>query len=312
MKLIDDLLDVSRIAAGKIFLDMQPLDLRGVVEAALEVVRPSAQAKNVALEVHANTLLPVQGDGARLKQVIWNLLSNAIKFTPSGGRVEVDAHIRGAEAAVVIRDSGEGIDPRFLPHVFQPFRQADSSTSRRHGGLGIGLSIVASLVASHNGNVRADSAGLGKGATFTVTIPLLQHTSVAAKDVATPYAAENRIEGARIVIVDDDAAARNVMKAALTGAGADVRECVNAVEAYDAVTQWRPNIVISDLAMPNEDGYSLIRRIRDNGIAIPAVAITAYARSEDQAKVREAGFQRHVSKPFDPAELVRVVRELAG
>jgi len=256
--------------------------------------------------------LPVQGDSARLKQVIWNLLSNAIKFTPTGGRVDVDASVHGGEAEIVIRDTGEGIHPKFLSHVFQPFRQADSSTTRRHGGLGIGLSIVASIVAAHNGKVKAASDGPNKGSTFTVTIPLLLHNSLAATVPANLVSGHDRIEGARIVIVDDDRAAREVMTAALTQAGAEVRVCDNVSDAYSAVAEWRPNIVISDLAMPNEDGYSLIRRIRDDGNGIPAVAITAYARPEDQAKVRAAGFQRHMSKPFDPAELVRVVRELAG
>jgi CheY-like chemotaxis protein len=261
--------------------------------------------------VRADAFLPVEGDTARLKQVIWNLLSNAIKFTPPGGRVEVTAHAREGSAEVVIRDSGEGIDAQFLPHVFQPFRQADSSTSRRHGGLGIGLSIVSSLVAAHNGKVRADSGGLNKGSTFTVTIPLLQQASLAASMQVNAGGADGRIEGARVVIVDDDDAARNVITAALIKAGAEVRECANAHHAYDTVKQWQPDIVISDVAMPNEDGYSLIRRIRDDGNAVPAVAITAYARPEDQARVRQAGFQKHVAKPFDPAELVQVIRELA-
>ncbi|HEX7190586.1 MAG TPA: response regulator, partial [Thermoanaerobaculia bacterium] len=311
MKLIDDLLDVSRIASGKIFVDMQPLDLTGVVEAAAELVRPAAQAKNVSLVVRGDASLPVRGDGARLRQVIWNLLSNAIKFTPSGGSVEVDARVRGASAEVVIRDTGEGIDPQFLPYVFQRFRQADSSTSRRHGGLGIGLAIVASLVAAHNGEVRAHSDGLNEGSTFTVTIPLLQHAAVGPALTIAPGGEQHRIEGARIVVVDDDDSARGIMTKALTTAGAVVRPCANASDAFDAVVLWRPDIVISDLAMPNEDGYTLIRRIRENGNSVPAVAITAYARPEDQERVRNAGFQRHVAKPFDPAELVQVVSELA-
>jgi PAS domain S-box-containing protein len=310
MKLIDDLLDISRIAAGKIFVDLQPLDLRGVVEAALEVVRPAAEAKNISLELRGHTLLPIEGDSARLKQVIWNLLSNAIKFTEPGGHVEVETRVRGAAAEVTIRDTGEGIDPQFLPHVFQRFRQADSSTSRRHGGLGIGLAIVASIVAAHKGEVRAESEGIKKGSTFTVTIPLLQGAIGPALSVL-PGQTPRRIEGARIVVVDDDDAARNIMTKALTNAGAVVREYANAGDAFDAVALWQPDLLVSDLAMPNEDGYTLIRRIRENGNAMPAVAITAYARPEDQARVREAGFQRHVAKPFDPAELVAVVSELA-
>jgi PAS domain S-box-containing protein len=312
IKLIDDLLDVSRIVAGKMSVETQPLDLRGVVEEAVEMVRPSAEAKAVSLEMRAGELLAVDGDSARLKQVIWNLLTNAIKFTQPGGRIEVDAHIRGTSAEVVIRDSGEGIDPPFLPYVFQRFRQADSSTSRRHGGLGIGLAIVASIVGAHHGEVRAESPGLKQGSTFTVTIPLLQQGSIG---FAIPIASGRqhpRIEGARIVVVDDDEAARRIMAKALTSAGAIVRECVNARDALDTVTEWQPDVLVSDLAMPNEDGYTLIRRIRENGNSVPAVAITAYTRQEDQTKVHDAGFQRHVAKPFDPADLVRAVSELAG
>jgi len=312
MKLIDDLLDVSRIAAGKIYLDMQPLDLTNVIEAAVEMVRPSATGKNVALQLDLNGMLPVEGDQNRLKQVIWNLLSNAIKFTPPGGRVEVHADARGADAVVTVRDSGEGIDPKFLPHVFQPFRQADSSTTRRHGGLGIGLSIVSSLVSSHHGAVRASSEGPNKGATFTVTIPLLTSSSVKPSLPIKSRNVDARIEGARIIVVDDDAGAREIMTTALADAGAVVRQFMNASEALDAIAKWKPDVVISDLAMPNEDGYSLIRRIREKGDSVPAIAITAYARPEDQVRVREAGFQRHVAKPFDPAELVSVVRDLAG
>ncbi|HEV8434978.1 MAG TPA: ATP-binding protein [Thermoanaerobaculia bacterium] len=311
IKLIDDLLDVSRIVAGKILVEMEPLDLKGVVEAAVELVQPSAQAKNVALELSAAPLLVVEGDGARLKQVIWNLLTNAIKFTPSGGRVEVTARVRSASAEVEIRDTGEGIDAQFLPHVFQRFRQADSSTSRRHGGLGIGLAIVSSIVAAHKGEVRAESDGLKKGSTFTVSIPLLQQGSIGPAIQVASIHPQTRIEGARIVVVDDDEASRHIMTKALTNAGAIVRECTSASEALDTVTEWQPDILVSDLAMPNEDGYSLIRRIRENGNDVPAVAITAYTRQEDQTKVRDAGFQRHVAKPFDPADLVQAVSELA-
>ncbi len=311
IKLIDDLLDISRIVAGKIFVEMQPLDLKPVVEAAVEMVRPSAQAKYVALECRADDSLPVEGDGARLKQVIWNLLTNAIKFTPAGGLVEVDARVRGGSVEVVVRDTGEGIDPQFLPHVFQRFRQADSSTSRRHGGLGIGLAIVSSIVGAHHGEVRAESQGLEQGSTFTVTIPLLRQGS---GGIALPVAADQphqRIEGARIVVVDDDEASRRIMSRTLTNAGAIVRECANASDAFETVAEWRPDVLVSDLAMPNEDGYTLIRRIREEGNSIPAVAITAYTRQEDQTKVHDAGFQRHVAKPFDPADLVQAVSELA-
>ena len=310
MKLIDDLLDVSRIAAGKIYLDMQPIDLASIVDSAVETIKPSAEAKGITVNVQTQTMLAISGDAGRLKQVIWNVLSNAVKFTPSGGTIDVEAHNRGAFAEVVIRDTGEGIDEKFLPHVFQPFRQADSSTSRRHGGLGIGLSIVQSLVSSHHGTVHAASEGAGRGTTFTITLPLLQQNHVAPTLPIKSRDVDHRLEGARVVLVDDDAGSRQVMIAALRSAGADVRACMDATEAYHAVAEWQPHVVISDLAMPNEDGYSLIRRIRETGNLVPVVAITAYARPEDRERVQAAGFSRHVSKPFDPAELVKVIREL--
>jgi PAS domain S-box-containing protein len=312
MKLIDDLLDVSRIAAGKLHLEMQPLDLGSVIDAAIEMVRPAAEAKGIDVRVHAQTALSVHGDAARLKQVFWNLLSNAMKFTHAGGAVSVDLRPRDGSAEVVVRDTGMGIDPKFLPYVFARFRQADASTTRKHGGLGIGLSIVASLVEAHDGTVRAESEGLGKGATFTVTLPLVEQSTMLRPPLASRSPARAKLTGSRILVVDDDAGARRIMITALEAAGAVVRECRTAGEAWDAIAQWRPDILISDLAMPNEDGYSLIHKLRETGNLLPALAITAYVRPEDEVRVREAGFQRHVAKPFDPDELVRAVGELAG
>ncbi|MGZ5440389.1 MAG: ATP-binding protein [Thermoanaerobaculia bacterium] len=310
MKLIDDLLDVSRIAAGKMHLEMQPLDLGSVVDAAIEMVRPAADAKGIDVRVHAQTALSVCGDDARLKQVFWNLLSNAIKFTFPGGRVDVELRSHEGSAEVVVRDTGQGIDPKFLPYVFARFRQADASTTRRHGGLGIGLSIVASLVAAHDGTVLAESEGLDRGATFTVTIPLIAQSTMLRSPLAPECRGDAKLTGSRILVVDDDAGARRIMITALEAAGAEVRECRTAGEAWDAITQWSPDLLISDLAMPNEDGYSLIHRLRETGNLLPALAITAYVRPEDEARVRNAGFQRHVAKPFDPDELVRAVGEL--
>jgi CheY-like chemotaxis protein/anti-sigma regulatory factor (Ser/Thr protein kinase) len=312
MKLIDDLLDISRIAAGKLPLDLQSLDLGSVVDAAVAMVRQSAEAKGIGLRVHNQSVLSVRGDASRLKQVFLNLLSNAIKFTPAEGRVDVELRRSGGNAEVIVRDSGEGIDPKFLPHVFDRFRQADASTTRRHGGLGSGLSIVASLVDAHGGSVRAESGGRAQGATFTVTIPLIAHPAASLPRSSVSAVYDETLAGARIVIVDDDPGARRVMIAALQAEGAEVREFCSANDAYDAVTEWRADVLISDLAMPNEDGYSLIRRLREIGNPLPALAITAYVRPEEEVRVREAGFQRHVAKPFDPDELVRAVRELRG
>ena len=310
MRLVDDLLDISRIAAGKLHLEIQSLDLRGIVDAALDMVRPSAAAKQIALSAELAPVLLVRGDAARLKQVFWNLLTNAIKFTPAGGSVEVVLRRNGLNAEVVVRDHGEGIRKEFLPHVFDRFRQADATTTRRHGGLGIGLSIVSSLVDAHRGTVRAESDGLGTGATFTVVLPLLDADTLVAPLPALVRDDASTLDGSRILVVDDDDGARQIMTTVLLAAGADVRNCSSAHEAFAAIEQWQPHILVSDLAMPNEDGYSLIRRLRDSGNALPALAITAYARPEDEAAVLQAGFQKHVAKPFDPQELVRILRDL--
>jgi CheY-like chemotaxis protein len=221
--------------------------------------------------------------------------------------VEVELTRRDSLAEVVVRDNGEGIDPGFIPHVFDRFKQADASTTRRHGGPGIGLSIVASLVEAHGGSVRAESAGAGKGATFTVTLPLLEQSSSLSPTTVRISGAATSLAGHRIVVVDDDAATRRIMMTALEAAGAEVRECSTAGEAFLAVSEWRPDVLVSDLAMPNEDGYSLLLRLRERGHAVPALALTACVRPEDEARVREAGFHRHVAKPFDPEELVSAV-----
>ncbi len=310
IKLIDELLDVSRVAAGKMHFEMQPTDVGAVIDDAVEMVRPAAAAKKIDLTLHNESVLTVRGDAARLKQVFWNLLTNAIKFTPEDGKVDVRVRQRGGGAEITVRDSGEGIDPKFLPLIFQRFKQADSSTSRKHGGLGIGLSIVRSLVETHGGKVRAKSDGANRGSSFIVTLPLLQQNAKIAPSPDTQERKEPTLHGARVLVVDDDSGARDVVKTALVAAGAEVRECANAGEAYDTVLEWRPDILVSDVAMPTEDGYSLIRRVRESGNGVPAVAITAYARPEDEVRVREAGFQRHVTKPFDPTDLVRTIREL--
>ncbi|MBV8515962.1 MAG: response regulator [Acidobacteria bacterium] len=315
MKLIDDLLDVSRIVSGKLHVDFQPLDLGSVIDAAVEMVRPSAEAKQIALRVGARDVVPVYGDATRLKQVFGNLLVNAIKFTPRGGAVDVALRHRddggAGHAEVVVRDTGEGIDPKFLPHVFDRFRQADASSSRKHGGLGLGLAIVSSLVEAHSGNIRAESEGIGKGSSFIVTLPLLEHGSrVAAAETAHTPRDARELAGTRILVVDDDPGARQLMTRVLQSSGATVLACANAADAFKAVNEWRPDVLVSDLAMPHEDGYALLRRLREHGKRLPALAITAYVRPEDEERVREAGFARHVAKPFDPDELLRAVQAL--
>ena len=312
IKLVDDLLDVSRIVAGKLQLDLQPCDLTSVVGSAVEMVRPSAHAKVLDLQLHIHSVPVVLGDASRLKQVVWNLLSNAIKFTPAGGVVEVHLRQAGPNAQVVVRDSGEGIDAKFLPHVFARFRQADGTINRKHGGLGLGLSIVASLIEAHGGQVHAGSDGPNRGATFMLTIPLIEQRDLARPVFDHPgHRGGQNLGGIRVLVVDDDDGARQLMIKALEAFGAEVHACSSAREAYAVLPHWPPDIIVSDLAMPDEDGYSLIRRVRESGSLVPAVAVTAYVRSEDEARVREAGFQRHVPKPFDPQMLVEAVHDLA-
>jgi PAS domain S-box-containing protein len=310
-RLIDDLLDVSRIVSGKMHLDLQPVDVGSTVDAAVEMVRPAAAAKRIEIEARLRSVASVSGDPSRLKQVFWNLLTNAIKFSPPDRRIEVELHRDEGAAVVTVRDFGEGIDTKFLPHVFDRFRQADASTTRRHGGLGLGLAIVKSLVDAHGGEVRAESDGPQTGATFTVRLPLIEQTRLHAGSEAGPRG-EATLHGLRIVVVDDDAAAREVMVAALEGAGAAVRASASAADAWRSLQEWEPHLLVSDLAMPDEDGYALLRRARENGHTMPALAVTAYVRPEDEQQIRDAGFVRHVAKPFDPEQLVRAAAAAAS
>ncbi|HYB99901.1 MAG TPA: ATP-binding protein [Candidatus Limnocylindrales bacterium] len=324
VQLIEDLLDMSRIVSGNIRLDVQPIDLTDVIRAAIDSVAPAAEAKGVRLQsVLDPNAACISGDAARLQQVAWNLLTNAIRFTPRGGRVQVfleriDSHV---ELSVV--DTGEGIAPDFLPHVFDRFRQADSSTTRRHGGLGLGLSIVRHLVELHGGTVRAHSAGLNKGTTFVVSLPLrviIQHVErsagAAAARAAGMQAELPSLRGLRVLVVDDEADARELIARILQDAGAEVATAPSADEGIAAFLQHRPDVVLSDIGMPGEDGYSFVRRLRrlssEDGGDTPAVALTAFARSEDRRLALMSGFQMHIAKPAEPSELVVVVANLAG
>jgi signal transduction histidine kinase/ActR/RegA family two-component response regulator len=320
-QLIDDLLDVSRIGAGKLRLEAQPTELAPVVEAAVDALRPAARAKDITLRVARDVSAgPVLGDATRLQQVFWNLLANAVKFTPPGGRVEVRLERADGQAQVIVQDNGEGIRPDFLPHVFEPFRQADSSMTRAHGGLGLGLAIVRHLVELHGGTISAASPGAGQGATFTVRLPIAparfgppRHESPSR---AADGSAEVPLAGLRVLAVDDEPDARDLLSLVLAQGGAEVRAAGSAEEALATLEGWRPDVVVSDIAMPGEDGYGLIRRLRarapEEGGRIPAVALTAYARAEDRARALAAGFQVHAPKPIDPEELVTVVRALAA
>jgi PAS domain S-box-containing protein len=326
-QIIEDLLDMSRIVNGKVRLDVQPVELASVVHAAVDTVRPTAEAKGVRLQVVLDPLAgPVSADPSRLQQVFWNLLTNAIKFTPRDGRVQVVLERVNSHLEVAIADTGSGIKPEFLPHVFDRFRQADASTTRRHGGLGIGLAIVKQLVEMHGGSVRAKSAGEGMGSTFTVALPLAplrnlpEHHEAERRHPAAPASGPSdlcaEIAGVRVLVVDDEPDARGLVKRLLENCGAEVRTAASAGEAMTLLTEERPDVLISDIGMPDEDGYALIRMVRalppDRGGAVPAVALTAYARSEDRVRAMRLGYQNHVVKPVEPAELVTVVATLAG
>lgn len=326
-QIIDDLLDVSRIITGKLRLDVRPVRLDLVVEAALEAIRPATDAKNIDLGVSLDADVgAVSGDSSRLQQIVWNLLSNAIKFTPSGGRVSVKLERVASRARITVSDSGEGINTSFLPHVFDRFSQADSSFTRMHGGLGLGLAIVRHLVELHGGSVSADSLGEGEGATFSVSFPLL---APAENAVGTAEPLTNNWEpapeepkdlaGLSVMIVDDEQDARELLVAMLELRGARVMVACSAADALDALSKSTngsmPDVLVSDIGMPGEDGIEFINRVRamapEHGGNIPAIALTAYARNEDRARVLAAGFQRHVAKPVDPSDLAKAVGSLA-
>jgi CheY-like chemotaxis protein/two-component sensor histidine kinase len=325
-QIIEDLLDMSRIISGKVRLDVQRLDLAAIVNAAVETVRPAADAKEIrlrtVLDAHAG---PIAGDPNRLQQVFWNLLSNAVKFTPKNGVVQIVLERVNSHLDVSVIDSGEGIDPAFLPHVFDRFRQADASTTRKHGGLGLGLAIVRQLVELHGGSVRANSPGPGAGATFVVSLPVtaihpepevsFERRHSPADLSEPPCDGLAPLDGVEVLVVDDEPDSRALLQRLLEDCEAKVTTASSAAEALRCVESDRPDVLVSDIGMPGEDGYSLIRQVRampaEHGGATPAIALTAYARAEDRVRVLRAGFQHHLSKPVEPAELIAVVVSLA-
>lgn len=320
-KMIEELLDMSRILSGKLLFELEKTDVTVIVDAAVTAVRPAADAKGVLLGMKLHACRSVNADPARLQQVVWNLLTNAIKFTPSGGRVDTELRESGGQVELSVTDNGQGIKPEFLPFVFDRFRQADASTTRRHGGLGLGLSIVKSLVELHGGSVDVQSPGEGQGSSFFVRLPIapLQGQGVAEALVSIPSQhcnADPELSGLRILVVDDEADARTLARRVLEERGAEVVTVSSAAEAMASVDDSSlPSIIVSDIGMPEEDGYDLIRQMRalpgDAG-RVPAVALTALARAEDRKRALSAGYQKHVSKPVDPAELVAVIASLAG
>jgi len=325
-QIIDDLLDVSRIITGKLRLDVQPVELDAVVESALEATRPATDAKNIRLEVALDSGVgAVSGDPGRLQQIVWNLLSNAIKFTPSGGRVAIRLERVGSRARITVSDSGEGISEAFLPFVFDRFSQADSTFTRPHGGLGLGLAIVRHLVELHGGSVSADSAGKGQGAAFTVSFPLSTAEWIADNEdeqvevSPRPAGDAKELAGLSVMIVDDELDARELLVVMLEQRGAEVIAASSAAEALAALENATngsiPDVLVSDIGMPGQDGFDLISKVRAmdpaRGGNIPAIALTAYARSEDRARVLAAGFQHHVAKPVGPSSLAMAVAKLA-
>ena len=314
-QLIEDLLDVSRITAGKMSIEPRPIDLAPIVRTAGDSITPAAEAKDVSILISVpDDPILVHGDANRLQQVIWNLLSNAVKFTPSGGRVAAALTTDGAEAFITVDDTGQGIEREFLPHVFERFRQADSSSTRSYTGLGLGLAIVCHLVELHGGKVTADSEGLGKGSRFTVRVPLLAASiAPAPSDRDEDPDTVARLEGAHVLVVDDEEGIRAYAAAVFRRSGSEVRCASSVDEALKAIAAEKPDIIVTDIGMPQRDGYELIREIRSFGdgvSGIPVVALTAYAREEDREKIEEAGFDAFVSKPVDPAELRRVVSKV--
>ncbi|MBD2054603.1 PAS domain S-box protein [Oculatella sp. FACHB-28] len=313
-ELIEDLLDISRILSGKLSLNVGSVDLTATIQAAMETVRLAAETKSIEIRTaFALDAGQVWGDASRLQQVVWNLLSNAVKFTPPGGRVEIGLQRLGTHAQIVIRDTGKGISPNFLPYVFDYFRQADSATTRQFGGLGLGLAIVHHLVELHGGTVQADSAGEGQGATFTVKLPIMISQSLANQDSA-PIEQSLELNGIKVLVVDDDTDTREFVAFLLEQAGASVIAIASAGEVLTVLPQFKPDVLLSDIGMPDMDGYMLLQQIRtlspEMGGQTPAIALTAYAGEIDYQKALSAGFQRHLAKPIEPEEVIRTIMSL--
>ncbi len=321
--LVGDLLDASRIATGKLSLEGKPVELMTVVDAAVDAVRPSVEAKNLRMQIVMEPWVgPFHGDPERLKQVVWNLLSNAIKFTPAGGLIEVRLERLEQKALLIVSDTGQGIDPEFLPHIFDRFRQADSSTKRQQGGLGLGLAIVKHIVELHGGAIYAYSRGEGQGSDFMITLPLAvqkvesQEGELWPESLPETQTRSGNLRGIKVLVVDDERDTREVLSVMLNRYGTEVRTAGSVREALEVLSTWKPDMLVSDIGMPEEDGYVMIRKLRelpaDQGGELPAVALTAFASPADKEKSLAAGFQRHLAKPVEPVELAKIVARVLG
>jgi signal transduction histidine kinase len=317
-QLIEDLLDVSRIIAGKVRLNLQLVDLAEVLHAAVDSVTPALNEKRIAPQVACDRRAAmILGDAGRIQQVFWNLLVNAIKFTPEGGKIWITVAVTSPRATITITDNGEGIPAEFLPHLFNRFSQADGSITRRHGGLGLGLSIVQNLIQMHGGSVSASSPGIGRGASFVISLPL--DTEAASSDQAPqrqPSAAAPlnaaRVKGVKVLVVDDEDDSRSLLEHLLTKAGAEPVPAASAAEALQILSRCKLDVIVSDIGMPVQDGYAFMKTLRAQGLHLPAIALTAFARNEDRLKSLQAGYQSHLTKPVDAAELLSLVASLTS
>jgi CheY-like chemotaxis protein/two-component sensor histidine kinase len=308
--LIDDLLDMARVLRGKLTLNVASVNLSGVIESALDTVQTAALAKSIEIHPVLSDIRPVSGDAVRLQQIVWNLLSNAVKFTPNGGRIDIRLEQNDNQAQITITDTGKGISPDFLPHIFDSFRQEDASVTRKYGGLGLGMAIVYQLVEAHGGTVTADSLGEGKGATFTVRLPLL----AANLEEIRPNPLQEQLldlTGIRVLAIDDELDSLELLVVILAQAGAEVMSVASAAEFLIALESFQPDVVVSDIGMPEIDGYTLLKQVRllspEQGGQVPAIALTAYAGEMDRKQAIAAGFQEHIAKPIEPDRLVATI-----
>jgi PAS domain S-box-containing protein len=316
-QLIEDLLDVARIVEGKVRLQVRPVDLAAVVRNAADTVRAAAEAKDVRLQLVLDSTVTLAGDAERLQQIVWNVLSNAVKFTPKGGRVHVVLERINSHVEIAVSDTGVGIAPEQLPRLFERFWQADSSTTRVHMGLGLGLAIVRHLTELHGGTVAAESPGAGQGSTFTITLPLAPMVRTADEPTRRHPTLENgggvpyaRLDGVRVLLVDDEPDSNEAVRVLLDRCGAEVRVAGSAAHAYEILSRWHPNVVVTDIGMPGEDGYAFLARVRarqDDSAQVPAIALTAFASADDRVRLLSAGFRLHLAKPVEPGELTAAI-----